>query len=73
MSDAYDLLNQARALWQQNAMAKNNAGAVNKNTSAIPINMKTPYGYYEVHNVYYDDDYGIVFEWNTPKVQLYQD
>lgn len=73
MKDAYELLEQARAIWQQNAMSKNNAGNITKDNNIIPITMKTPYGYYDACRVYYDETYGIVFEWDVPKVQLFQD
>lgn len=73
MKDAYQLLNEARTLWQQNALSKNDASSITKDNNVIPINMKTPYGYYEAQRVYYDETYGIVFEWDTPKVQLFQD
>lgn len=72
MKDAYQLLNDAKDIWQQNAMSNNNAADLTKRTSGIPINMKTPYGYYEAHVVYFDPVYGIVFEW-APEVQIFQD
>jgi hypothetical protein len=62
--DAYDLLKQALWLWQQNALATNDATEINKNNFGMPINVKTPEGIWEINNVTYDPIYGILFECN---------
>ena len=62
--DAYDLLKQALFLWQQNAMANNNASDLKKSSFDIPLSIKGPadVGYWQVTNVHYDKHHGIVFE-----------
>jgi hypothetical protein len=62
--DAYDLLKQGLFLWQQNALNNNDATQLNKGKFEIPLTIKGPadVGYWQVNNVYYDKDYGIVFE-----------
>lgn len=60
--DAYDLLNHALWLWQQNAMANNNASDINKKTGGIKLVVKTPEGFFDAKNIYYDGHHGIVVE-----------
>lgn len=62
MKDAYVLLNEAHALWQQNAMAKNDASSIKKHNEGIKLWCKTPYGLYEIQSVSYDSNYGIMME-----------
>lgn len=62
MNDAYDILKKAVDLWQQNAMNSNDAGQLSKQKFSLPINVLTPYGYYEVLDVSYDPVYGITFD-----------
>lgn len=60
MKDAYDLLNEAHTLWQQNAMSKNNAGSLSKNNESIELWCETPAGLYKLSSVKFDPAFGIV-------------
>jgi hypothetical protein len=61
-NDAYDIIKKALDLWQQNAMSSNDAGQINKNNFSLPINVLTPHGYYEVVDVVFDKQYGVLFD-----------
>lgn len=61
-ADAYKLLHQALVLWQQNAMANNNASDLKKNAFAIPLSIKCPDGVWQATDVSYDPIFGIVVE-----------
>lgn len=60
--DAYDLLNHAMWVWQQNAMIHNDASDIVKKHTGIQLVVKTPDGFHKVSNVYYDSHHGIVLE-----------
>ena len=65
--DSYDLLNQALFLWQQNAMAVNNAGDINKkNNFSIDLSVLTNEGQLKIKDVYFDQrSNSIVFDTTT--------
>lgn len=64
--DAYDLLNHAMWLWQQNAMANNNASDIKKKSFDIALVVKTPDGFHKASNVYFDGKHGIVIDASIP-------
>lgn len=73
MSDAYDILKKALDLWQQNAMASNNAAEIKKDNFSLPINVLTPHGHYEIVDVVFDKKYGILFDARPYKKYRNQD
>lgn len=62
MNDAYDILKKALDLWQQNAIAGNDAGQIKKGDFSLPINVLTPYGHFEIVDVVFDEHYGVLFD-----------
>lgn len=62
MKDAYDLLNEAQKVWRENAIIRNDAGSIEKREDGLALWCKTPYGWYKLNSVYFDDTYGIMFD-----------
>ncbi len=73
MNDAYDILKKALDLWQRNAIASNDAGQIKKGNFSLPINVLTPYGYFEVVDVVFDETYGVLFDARPDRKYLHQD
>lgn len=62
MKDAYDLLQEAQRIWQQQAVTKNDASALKKDNPGIDLWTKTPYGWYKINSVYFHPTYGIMLD-----------
>jgi hypothetical protein len=73
MNDAYDIIKKALDLWQQNAMSSNDAGQLKKGNFSLPIKVLTPYGYYDVVDVVFDKDHGVLFDARPYRKYLNQD
>ena len=63
MKDAYQLLNEARDLWQQNALANNDASNLNKDKRGIDLWCRTPCGWHKIESVKFDPRCGIVMDY----------
>ena len=58
--DAYDFSNEMKRLWVEHV--DKNSGLLNKENVPLKLYSKSPYGVYELTDIYYDPEFGIMVE-----------